>query len=74
MNLLNPNFLLMSILYMKIIWHITKNRSKKRFLDKNENNNILTYNIVAGSAFNNVKDNLDKETKICLVLDNIFYL
>ena len=59
---------------MKIIWHITKNRSKKRFLDKNENNNILTYNIVAGSAFNNVKDNLDKETKICLVLDNIFYL
>ena len=46
MNLLNSDFTLVLILFMKSMSHITKNRSKERFFDKNENKNILLHIVV----------------------------
>ena len=74
MDILNSDLALVLILYIKVMYYITKNRSKERFLDKNENKNMLAYNIVLETAVNNIADKLGKKTNnICLTFDNIFH-
>ena len=74
MDILNSDLALVLILYIKVMYYITKNRSKERFLDKNENKNMLAYNIVLETAVNNIADKLGKNTNnICLTFDNIFH-
>ena len=43
MDILNSDLALVLILYIKVMYYITKNRSKERFLDKNENKNMLEH-------------------------------
>ena len=74
MDILNSDLALVLILYIKVMYYITKNRSKERFLDKNENKNMLAHNIVLEAAVNNIADKLGKKTNnICLTFDNIFH-
>ena len=74
MDILNSDLALVLILYIKVMYYITKNRSKERFLDKNENKNMPAYNIVLETAVNNIADKLGKKTNnICLTFDNIFH-
>ena len=74
MDILNSDLALVLILYIKVMYYITKNRSKERFLDKNENKNMLEHNIVLETAVNNIADKLGKKTNnICLTFDNIFH-
>lgn len=74
MDILNSDLALVLILYIKVMYYITKNRSKERFLDKNENKNMLAHNIVLETAVNNIADKLGKKTNnICLTFDNIFH-
>ena len=74
MDILNSDLALVLILYIKVMYYITKNRSKERFLDKNENKNMLAHNIVLETAVNNIADKLGKKTNnICLTFDNNFH-
>ena len=74
MDILNSDLALVLILYIKVMYYITKNRSKERFLDKNENKSMLAHNIVLETAVNNIADKLGKKTNnICLTFDNIFH-
>ena len=74
MDLLNSDLALVLILYIKVMYYITKNRFEERFLDKNENKNMLAHNIVLEAAVNNIADKLGKKTNnICLTFDNIFH-
>ena len=74
MDILNSDLALVLILYIKVMYYITKNRFEERFLDKNENKNMLAHNIVLETAVNNIADKLGKKTNnICLTFDNIFH-
>lgn len=74
MDILNSDLALVLILYIKVMYYITKNRFEERFLDKNENKNMLAHNIVLEAAVNNIADKLGKKTNnICLTFDNIFH-
>lgn len=56
MDILNSDLALVLILYIKVMYYITKNRFEERFLDKNENKNMLAHNIVLEAAVNNIAD------------------
>ena len=74
MDILNSDLALVLILYIKVMYYITKNRFEERFLDKNENKNMLAHNIVLEAAVNNIADKLGKKTNnICLTFGNIFH-
>lgn len=74
MDILNSDLALVLILYIKVMYYITKNRFEERFLEKNENKNMLAHNIVLEAAVNNIADKLGKKTNnICLTFDNIFH-